>query len=280
MFDLIKKYKLVLSLIALFFALLITLINSRHLRESPLYSIVQMITYPVQTLVQATTDFASNMIHSYVYLVDLKEENEKLHEQVKSLQEEVNQYIEESVQFHRLKIQLEFAEQNPQRKIFAEVIGESVDHLHQTLQINRGSWHQIERNFAVILKEGVVGRIQAVGPFQSIVQVVMDYRSRFPAIIQRTRSKGMVYGTGKGLELRRISRRSDIQVGDRVMTSGLNDLFPKGLLVGVVTEVREESHELFQTAVITPEVDFYKIEGVFVILKDQNLHDFDDVSSK
>lgn len=280
MLDLIKKYKLVLSLIALFFGLLIILINSHHLKESPLYSIVQMITYPVQTVVHSTTDFASNTIRSYLYLVNLKEENEKLQEQVKSLQEEINQYIEESVQFHRLKIQLEFAEQNPQRKIFAEVIGESVDHLHQTLQINRGSRHQIQRNFAVILKEGVVGRIQAVGPFQSIVQVVMDYRSRFPAIIQRTRSKGMVYGTGKGLELRRISKRSDIQVGDRVMTSGLNDLFPKGLLVGVVTEVREESHELFQTAVITPEVDFYKIEGVFVILKNQNIHNFDNVSSK
>ena len=269
MFDLIKKHHLLLAIVVTIIGILIYLFKvGREQDNSKLQSLTQTITYPIQILVHEFVSFTSDLAESYFYLVQLHEENEALKQQVVALKEEVNRYIEESIRYHRLKVQLEFAQENPLKKVFSEVIGESVDNFHQTLQINRGSNEGIQRNFAVILKEGVVGRIQTVSPFQSTVQLILDRRSRFPAILQRTRAKGLVYGTGEGLELRRIHLRADIKVGDRVVTNGLSGLFPKGILVGTVTLVKYEDHAMFQTAELTPVVDFDKIEGAFVILKD------------
>ncbi len=268
MFDLIKKYRLSLSIIIVIFGTFIYFFQGSKIEENTrIQSLTQTLTYPVQILVHHTVSFTKDIIQSYFYFVRLREENENLKQQNAALQEEVNRYIEESIQFNRLKVQLKFAEQNPDKKIFTEVIGESVDNFHRTIQINRGSRHNIKRNFPVILKEGVVGRVQAVTPFQSTVQLILDRRSRFPAIIQRTRAKGMIYGTHGGLELRRIHLREDIKIGDRVITSGLSGLFPKGLLFGIVTAIEHEEHELFQTAKLQPVVDFDKLEGAFVILK-------------
>jgi rod shape-determining protein MreC len=268
MIDLIKKYRLFLSILVTVVGILLFLFQTgRKAKDSGLQSVAQTITYPMQILVHESVVFTTNLINSYLYLVHLEDENKRLKTQVATLQDELDRYIEESIQYHRLKIQLEFAEQNPDKKIFAEVIGESIDNFHQVLFINRGRLHSIERNFAVILKEGVVGRIQSVSPLQSTLQLILDQRSRFPAIVQRTRAKGIVYGTHSGLELRRIHLRSEVKVGDRVVTNGLSGLFPKGLLVGIVTSIKHEEHELFQVAQLTPVVDFNKIEDVFVILK-------------
>ncbi len=268
MFDWIKRHRLSFAIAVVLVGTLVLLFQARQASDgSRIQSIAQTVTYPIQIVFHHLFSVTSEVANSYLYLVQLQKENKELRQQISSLQEEVNQYIEESIQYHRLKVQLEFAEQNPNRKIFTEVIGESIDNFHQTLQINRGSIHGIQRNFAVILKEGVVGRIQTVSPFQSTVQLILDRRMRFPAIIQRTRAKGLVYGTHEGLELRRIHLRADIKEGDRIVTNGLSALFPKGLLVGIVTSIESEEHELFQTAKIRPVVDFDKIEGAFVVLE-------------
>ncbi len=268
MFDLIKKHCLLLAIIITIIGTLIYLFEiGKKSENSRVSTLTQTLTYPIQLMVHSVASLISDLTESYVYLVELRKENNELKQQISALTEEANRYLEESIQYHRLKIQLEFAEQNQDKKIFSEVIGESIDNFHQTWQINCGSECGVKRNFAVILKEGVVGRIQAVTPYQSTVQLILDRRSRFPVILQRTRTKGLVYGTSDGLELRRIPLRSDVKEGDRVVTNGLSGLFPKGILVGTVTEVTYHEYELFQTAKLKPAVEFDNIEGVFVILK-------------
>lgn len=84
----------------------------------------------------------------------------------------------------------------------------------------------------------------------------------------------MAFGQGDGLSVDRIRMLSDIQEGDRVVTSGLEGIFPKGLLVGTITSVGREKHELFQVAAVKPVVDFSRIEGVFVILRDRRSADY------
>ncbi len=178
----------------------------------------------------------------------------------------MNQHIENSVQFLRLRDQLLFANKKITEKIFAEIIGESTDNNHNISLINRGSKQLVMRNYVVLRKEGLVGRIQSVSPFQSSVQLITDHRSRVPALIQRNRIRGLIYGTREGLEMRQINRHANIKIGDRVISSGLGGLFPKGLLVGWVKEIRHQKHELFKTAILDMAVDFNQIEEVFVIV--------------
>ena len=178
----------------------------------------------------------------------------------------MNQHIENSVQFLRLRNQLLFARKKITDKIFAEIIGESADNNHDISLINRGSNQLVQRNYIVLRKEGLVGRIQSVSPFQSSVQLITDHRSRVSSLIQRNRIRGLIYGTHKGLEMRQINQHANIKIGDRVISSGLGGLYPKGLLIGWVKEIRRQKHELFKTAILDSAVDFNQIEEVFVIV--------------
>ena len=293
MINLIKRNAYVLSATGVLIVLVVLLSlrwsqpnTARWLDES-----LQSVAYPFQTVFHRSKTAIVDLFRGYIFLVNLKQENDRLQLQVQALQEELNHYVNSAIQFNLLREQLGFLEENPERKVFAEVIGESVDNLHHVLLINKGRLAGIRRNFPVVLREGVVGRIQSVTAMQSIVELIVDRRHRFPVLIQRSRERmelqgeggslrlmpqdrGIAYGTGDGIRMHRIRMLADVEKGDRVITSGLDGIFPKGLLVGTVTSVGRERHELFQSAEIQPVVDFNKIEGVFVILRDRSDPDY------
>jgi rod shape-determining protein MreC len=287
MIDLFKRHFHFLSAMGVLLVLLVLLSLRWSRPESARWidATVQTIAFPFQTVFHGTSKGLTDLYRNYIHLVDLKQENDRLRLQVDALQEELNHYINSSIQFNLLREQLKFLEDRPERKVFAEVMGESVDAFHHVLIINKGSQAGIRRNFPVVLREGVVGRIQSTSALSSVVQLIVDRRHRFPVLIQRSRERmvlqgdggnlrlvaqdrGIVYGLGDTLRMNRIRMLADVEKGDRVVTSGLAGIFPKGMLVGTITSVGRERHELFQTAEIQPVVDFNRIEGVFVILKD------------
>ena len=267
MFKFISTFRLHFLIIATFIGLFI-LMSQTHTNEgtSRFQSVVQTLTYPLQASVNSVASTFKNLWNSYISLIDVNEENKLLRQQLLDIEEKMNQHIENSVQFLRLRNQLLFASKKITDKIFAEIIGESADNNHDISLINRGSNQLVQRNYIVLRKEGLVGRIQSVSPFQSSVQLITDHRSRVSSLIQRNRIRGLIYGTHKGLEMRQINQHANIKIGDRVISSGLGGLYPKGLLIGWVKEIRRQKHELFKTAILDSAVDFNQIEEVFVIV--------------
>jgi len=267
MFKFISTFRLQFLIIATFIGLFI-LMSQTHTNEgtSRFQSVVQTLTYPLQASVNSVASTFKNLWNSYISLIDVNEENKLLREQLLDIEEKMNQHIENSVQFLRLRNQLLFASKKITDKIFAEIIGESADNNHDISLINRGSNQLVQRNYIVLRKEGLVGRIQSVSPFQSSVQLITDHRSRVSSLIQRNRIRGLIYGTHKGLEMRQINQHANIKIGDRVISSGLGGLYPKGLLIGWVRKIRRQEHELFKTAILDSAVDFNQIEEVFVIV--------------
>jgi rod shape-determining protein MreC len=267
MFKFISTFRLQFLIIATFIGLFI-LMSQTHTNEgtSRFQSVVQTLTYPLQASVNSVASTFKNLWNSYISLIDVNEENKLLRQQLLDIEEKMNQHIENSVQFLRLRNQLLFASKKITDKIFADIIGESADNNHDISLINRGSNQLVQRNYIVLRKEGLVGRIQSVSPFQSSVQLITDHRSRVSSLIQRNRIRGLIYGTHKGLEMRQINQHANIKIGDRVISSGLGGLYPKGLLIGWVKEIRRQEHELFKTAILDSAVDFNQIEEVFVIV--------------
>lgn len=267
MFKFISTFRLQFLIIATFIVLFM-LMSESHTNEgtSRFQSVVQTLTYPLQASVNSVASTFKNLWNSYISLIDVNEENKLLRQQLLDIEEKMNQHIENSVQFLRLRNQLLFASKKITDKIFAEIIGESADNNHDISLINRGSNQLVQRNYIVLRKEGLVGRIQSVSPFQSSVQLITDRRSRVSSLIQRNRIRGLIYGTHKGLEMRQINQHANIKIGDRVISSGLGGLYPKGLLIGWVKEIRRQKHELFKTAILDSAVDFNQIEEVFVIV--------------
>jgi rod shape-determining protein MreC len=293
MLNLIRRRLLPLSFGAVLTVLLVLL--SLRWRDPQqgwmLDEVIQALAYPVVAAYHGVTQGVGDLVKRYVYLIDVEQENRGLKLQVQALEEELNHHVNGSIQFTLLREQLKFLEESPETKVFAEVIGESVDNFHHVLLINKGSLSGIRRNFPVVLREGVVGRIQSVTAAQAVVELITDRRHRFPAIVQRTRNRavvngeedglrlsspdrGVVYGLGRELQLNRVRMLADVQAGDRVVTSGISGIFPKGLLVGTVRHVYRERHELFQSADIEPAVDFNQIEWVFVMLRDPRDEDY------
>ena len=267
MFKFISTYRLYISIVATLIGLFLLMYQTHNEKgTSRLQIAVQTLTYPLQALVHSAASTFSNLWNSYISLIEVNEDNKRLKQQLLDMEEKLSQHIESSVQFSRLRAQLLFAQKKASEKIFAEIIGESADNTHQIRLINRGSNQLLQRNFVVLRKEGLVGRIQSVSPYQSSVQLIIDHRSRVPALIQRNRVRGLVYGTHEGMEMRQINQHSKIKIGDRVISSGLGGLYPKGILIGWVSEIRHQAHELFKTARLDSAVDFSRIEEVFTIL--------------
>lgn len=267
MFKFISTFRLQFFIIATIIGLFVMMSQSQSEDSGSLFqAVVQTVTYPLQAAVNSVASTFTNLWSSYISLIDTNEENELLKQQLQDMEEIMNQHIENSVQFIRLRDQLLFASKKTTEKIFAEIIGESADNTHDIRLINRGSNQLVQRNYIVLRKEGLVGRIQSVSPFQSSVQLITDQRSRISALIQRNRIRGLIYGTHQGLEMRQINKQATIKIGDRVISSGLGGLYPKGLLIGWVREIRQQKHELFKTAILDSAVDFNLIEEVFVIV--------------
>ena len=267
MLKFFNKYRLQVSILAVIISLFLLMIKTHSNNESSnLQSTIQTFTYPVQASVHSFATSIKTFWYSYLSLIDVNEENKRLKKQLLEMEEKINQHIENSVQFLRLRDQLLFASKKSKDKIFAEIIGESSDNTHDTRLINRGSNQLVLRNYVVLRKEGLVGRIKSVSPFQSIVQLITDHRSRVSALIQRNRVRGLIYRTHEGIEMRQINLHAKIKIGDRIITSGLGGLYPKGILIGWVKEISHKKHELFKTAILDSAVDFIQIEEVFVIV--------------
>ncbi len=267
MYQFLFRFRYPFTLLFIVLILLLVLFQSVKDEGSNRWQkVIQTVSYPIQSGVHNLVNTFSDWWEGYVMLIGIRNENQQLLQEIAELKDRLNRSLEDSVQYNRLRGQLLFAQRQPDRKVFAEIIGESIDNIHQMRLINRGSKHGLKRNFSAILREGLVGRVQSVTPFQSNLQLITDFRSRVPALIQRNRIRGLIYGTQTGLEMRQINRRAKVKKGDRVITSGLGGLYPKGILIGTIVEVRVQPQELFQTASIETAVDLSRMEEVFIII--------------
>ncbi len=133
--------------------------------------------------------------------------------------------------------------------------------------IDKGSYNGIKRGFVVINHLGLVGRVIETGDYTSKIMLINDPSLGVSAIAQRSRQEGLVSGTlGRSLIMKYLPKDADIQVSDVIITSGLTEAYPKGLLIGSVINIGEEFSGLSRYAIIKPAVNLSGIEEVLVII--------------
>lgn len=171
----------------------------------------------------------------------------------------------------RLKELLGFSETNPEIKVIgAKVIGKNLGNWFNILIIDKGNQQGVTKDMTVVSDKGLVGRVIEAGSNWSKVMSLIDSRSSVSGIIERTRDNGIVRGTST-LETQTgfckmiyLPLETDLIPGDKVFTSGLGGIFPKGILIGEVKEVSRQENELQKYATIIPGVDFQHLEEVLV----------------
>ena len=195
---------------------------------------------------------------------NLKSENQLLRQKLVQMQLQAADLEERRFENQRLRGLLSLKERKKYTYVPAEVIGWNTDQRLNTIVIDVGRSDQVRKYMAVVMEDGVLGRIIEVGLTSSYVQLLTDRNCRISGLVQRSREQGIIRYQSGALYMQ-LPLRSDVRLGDRVVTSGLGETFPSGLPIGRVGQVALGSRNLFKQVSITPAVELNRLEEVFVI---------------
>jgi rod shape-determining protein MreC len=198
-------------------------------------------------------------------------ENRRLEERVRRLEADLQARTARAQEAERLRELLALRQTVPMETVAAQVVGREGVPWFRSLTIDRGEADGVTLDAPVICATGVVGRVFAVGPHAARVQVLLDRDGGAGVLVERSRVPGVVSGqvSGEGssaedLVLKYVPRRSDVAVGDVVVTSGIDRIYPKGLVVGRVRSLGQGSG-LFQDIQVEPSARFDRLEEVLVV---------------
>jgi rod shape-determining protein MreC len=211
-----------------------------------------------------------NLWSSYVYLRGVRQENRDLKFEIEQLRLEQVRLTEDAQQARRLQSLLGFKEQYIAKTVAAQVIGSSGSEQSRSVYIDKGTSDGVEKDMAVITADGVVGKILRAFGSTSQVLLISDQSSGVGAILDKSRLQGVVKGTAAGeVILENVMTDESVAPGERVVTSGGDQIFPKGLTVGTVMKVSPGA-DLFLNIRISPSASLNRLEEVLVITKKED----------
>lgn len=210
----------------------------------------------------------------YLALVDVRQENIRLKHEITELQDKNNEFREAHATNIQLRKLLDFKETLPPPTLTASIVGIDPSLWFRTIVVNRGSSDGVEEGMPVATAGGIVGQVLNTSPHYAKILLANDPNSAIDALVQRTRVPGIIKGTGdNAFQLHYVLKNSDVEKGDQVVTSETGGVFPKGLLIGTVTNIIKEQRGMFQHVEVTPAIDFTSIENVIIILKKSSLEE-------
>jgi rod shape-determining protein MreC len=207
----------------------------------------------------------------YIDLHNARKENLDLRDEMGRLQLRNRELESQAAEYQRVKGLLDFRDTHSEAQMLAaQVIGASADPTSHTLFINRGSHDRLRNNMAVVTPDGIVGKLVEVFANTSQVLLINDKESGVGALFSDSRTHGVVKGSGDpDPRMDYVVNDEKVKPGDTVLTSGDDRIFPKGLLVGTVTETKQALP--FQIIHVQPAARLDRLEDVLVLLTQQPL---------
>jgi rod shape-determining protein MreC len=264
----VRRNRIILcSGLLLLLSVLLVSAGSRGQRgPDPVARLVLEVMRPLQVAVASAAGAGRRLWHSYISLVGVGSENQRLRRRIDELEQQTVRRAELDVLGRRLDELLRVRSALEVDTQAALIIGRDPLPWFGTVTINRGVADGVFRNAAVLSASGVVGQTFATTAHSARVLLITDHNSGIDAMVQRTRARGIIEGTlDARCVMKYLERAEDVVVGDRVVTSGLDGIFPKGVLIGEVTALRRGDRALLQVAEVTPSAPLDRIEAVLVV---------------
>jgi rod shape-determining protein MreC len=203
---------------------------------------------------------------NYLALRAVRSENKVLHSEIGRLQVTLQQEQALAAQARTLQNLLELQQSTPLQTMAAVLIGGGASPDFRTVSIDKGTRHGLRQDLAVMAPAGVVGRIILPSIRASKIQLLIDRNAAAGVLIERSRAQGIIVGNGSDrLHMDFVVSDADLLVGDRVVTSGIDGIYPKGLVVGQIESFGREAGA-YQDVVVRPTVVFSTLEAVLVVL--------------
>lgn len=226
---------------------------------------VMTIFSPVPKFVNWVGGTAQDIHHGYLDMRSAVNENVELRRKVASLTTENLKLRQSEGDLKRLRALLAYSEQFDMKTSMAQTIMLDTAGRFKSIVIDQGSDDGVQVNDVVANANGLIGRVVLTTKDLAKVQLLTDNNSSVGSLVERTRRQGMVRGDGGTIvRLSDIPSLADVQPGDRVMTAGIDGVYPRGIPIGTVIRA-EGGQSLFKNVTVKPAVDFGSIEEVIVI---------------
>jgi len=260
-----RRYGLLVSVLLV--SLLLLTVQTRGGGTGGTGDVVAALLTPVQGLLVKVNRAALGIWTTYTDWKGVRRENAALRAEAEDLRVQGLQRSETEQENSRLRRLLDLRDRLPLSVLAGEVVGRESGGWVRAITVNRGRGSGVVLQTPVIVPDGLLGRVVQVRPGASVVQLINDPASTVGAIVQRTRTPGLVEGDAGGVVRFKFMARDGAQVapGDVIVTSGLGSLFPKGLPVGRVVTIEDKGSALFHFAVVAPAADFARAEEVLLL---------------
>jgi len=223
---------------------------------------------PFQRMVTRTTSAVNEVWSVYFASVSAARENKILKKALAQATADQNRCRELALENQRLRRFIHFKETESQIMVAAKVIARDPSPWFSTMMIDKGTEDGLSQGLPVVAAQGIVGQVVAVAGRYSRVLLITDRNSSVDALVQATRARGIVQGDNtESCFFDYALRKETVSIGDDIVASGLDQLFPKGISIGKVVEVRKENSGLFQHVRVKTSVDFNTLEEVLVFVK-------------
>jgi len=265
-----KQTAMIVALIVLIFlSILFLSLSSRRPYPAPGPGRIAIaLVAPFQKAIVNTARFFRDIWQRHFVLVVIVDDNNRLRRELRQMVALQHRYEEVRQANERLRDLLALGLELERPAIAAQVVGKDPSPWFQTILVDKGRTDGVEIGLPVINPQGVVGLVVEAVAGYAKVMLITDPNSAVDAILQSNRARGIIKGGTPGYcVFDFVLRHHDVQVGDTVVSSGMDGVFPKGIPVGRVSEVVKGVAGLFQDVTVTPYVDFERLEEVLIVPK-------------
>jgi len=226
------------------------------------------VSGPLLRIIGKPGEFASYIFNNYIGLVRTNRENADLRNKLAKFQMENQKIPELEHENKRLKTILNLMEQRPKTMIAARVVGEDIKNWFKCIILDKGKSSGITIKMPVITPSGLVGQVVETDRWVAKVMVINDTNSSVDVYVEGRNTRGILEGTGQTvLKLKYIRKNDEIEIGDKLITSGKDGIYPKGLAAGIVTTVNRGKPGIFSEIEVMPFNNFNILEEVLVLKK-------------
>lgn len=263
--------KYILISITILCLMLIIITWETRTNVSPIEKSFSYVIIPIQKGVNFFGDWVIDKVDFVKNINELETMNEVLTDEVDKLRFENKLLAQDKVELTRLRTLLELKEKYADYPtIGARVIGKDPGNWYNVFLIDKGTNNGLKVDLVVMAGSGLVGRIIEVGPNYSKVLSIIDDTSNVSSKVFRTSDLCIVRGEKQYMEnglckVEYLEESANVVEGDEIVTSHLGTIYPPGILIGTIKDIKKEPHELIKYAILEPVVDFKHLEEVLVI---------------
>jgi rod shape-determining protein MreC len=234
------------------------------------HQIVIEVISPVQEGLASSKKSLSSLWDNYLLIVNTSKENSILKKQISRLESDLTTMEEVRKENLRLKRLLSYSDEMSHQRVMAQVVGWDSANEFKVIRLNKGGKNGIKVMAPVITDHGLVGYVYRVTENYSDVLTILDQNNRVDVMVERTRTHGIVEGVFNfKCTLKYIMRNEPVEVGDKLITAGVGGIYPKGIKVGMITDISKENFGMTLSVEVIPSVDFDKLEEVLVLIPNE-----------